>query len=327
MIGSGQSGPRHAMASWSTATVEARERFSYWREVVCQTVLNVSTEHPANGFSASIAGRTFGNLRFASFESTSHGIVRSNRHIATAPEASYLVSLQIRGRSNITQGEESFRLEPSEIAIVDGQRPFRVGFPDSVSRILAVIPREMLSHRAPWMSDAPACRKLSLTGPFSDLARRHLVQLTKGNDELSTREAVLMTENLCNLLTLASAREVRPSSLGPELMMQSILAFCRAHLHNAELSPSLVASHLGISVRTLQLRFQQSGTSFRRWLLESRLEACSKALSDPLQNGYSISTIAYRWGFNDLSHFNKAFRARFGVPPSQWRLTSRASLP
>lgn len=313
------------MATWSTATVQSRERFSYWREVVCQTVLSVSTEHPANGFSASIASRTFGNLRLASFESTSHGIVRNNCHVAAAPEASYLVSLQIRGRSNITQGEESFCLEPGEIAIVDSERPFRVGFPDSVHRILAIVPREMLSQRAPWMKDARSCRKLTLSGPYSDLARRHLVHLTRGDDDLSTSEAVLMVENLCNLLTLASAREVRPNSLAPELMMQSILTFCRQHLHNPELSPSLVASHVGISVRTLQLRFQQSGKSFGRWLLECRLEACGKDLKDPFKQGDSISTIAYRWGFNDLSHFNKAFRARFAMSPSQWRLGNQFS--
>jgi methylphosphotriester-DNA--protein-cysteine methyltransferase len=25
------------------------------------------------------------------------------------------------------------------------------------------------------------------------------------------------------------------------------------------------------------------------------------------------------WGFNDLSHFNKAFRARFDMTPREWR--------
>lgn len=308
------------MTSWTTETVQAQESFSYWREVVCQTVLNVATEHPSNGFSAKIAGRSFGPLRFASFESTSHGIVRTKRHVATAPEASYLVSLQIWGRSNIAQDEESFCLGPGEIAIVDGQQPFRVGFPGSVNRILAVIPREMLSQRAPWMKDTLACRKIASSSPYGDLARRHLLHLSKGECP-SQSEAVLMTENLCNLLALASAREVRTSSLGPELMMQSIFAFCRQHLHNPELSPAIVASHFGISVRTLQLRFQQSGTSFGRWLLECRLEACGKALKDPRRQGHSISTIAYSWGFNDLSHFNKAFRIRFGSSPRQWRLS------
>jgi AraC family transcriptional regulator, positive regulator of tynA and feaB len=51
--------------------------------------------------------------------------------------------------------------------------------------------------------------------------------------------------------------------------------------------------------------------------LENRLEACRKALRD--QPGRSISEIAWGWGFNDLSHFTKSFRARFGLSPREWR--------
>jgi AraC family transcriptional regulator, positive regulator of tynA and feaB len=33
-------------------------------------------------------------------------------------------------------------------------------------------------------------------------------------------------------------------------------------------------------------------------------------------------SIAYRWGFNDLSHFDKAFRARFDCSPRECRVVS-----
>jgi AraC-like DNA-binding protein len=80
-----------------------------------------------------------------------------------------------------------------------------------------------------------------------------------------------------------------------------------------------VAAQLGMSVRTLHLRFERVGRTFGRWLLDSRLDACRKALRDPQQRASTISEIAYRWGFNDLSHFNKAFRAQFGMTPGDWR--------
>jgi AraC-like DNA-binding protein len=86
-----------------------------------------------------------------------------------------------------------------------------------------------------------------------------------------------------------------------------------------ELSPQLVADYLGISVRTLHLRFQQIGQTFGNWVLEHRLKACGAALRDPDQQALNISEIAYRWGFNDLSHFNKAFRAHFDMTPREWR--------
>jgi AraC-like DNA-binding protein len=104
-----------------------------------------------------------------------------------------------------------------------------------------------------------------------------------------------------------------------------LLAYCRQHLHDADLTPQRAADHLGISVRTLHSRFRQTGHTFSRWLLDNRLEGCSVALRDPNQRALNISDVAYRWGFNDLSHFNKAFRSRFDTTPGEWRCVADAS--
>jgi AraC family transcriptional regulator, positive regulator of tynA and feaB len=129
----------------------------------------------------------------------------------------------------------------------------------------------------------------------------------------------LLGENLCNLLALATSTDVAPSALQPELQMEALLAFCRQNLHDCELSPQKAADHLGVSVRTVHLRFKQIGQTFGRFVLESRLEACRTALGDDNQRAIKISEIAYRWGFNDLSHFNKAFRTRFDITPRDLR--------
>jgi AraC-like DNA-binding protein len=111
----------------------------------------------------------------------------------------------------------------------------------------------------------------------------------------------------------------------PELQMEALLAFCRQNLSDADLSPQQPADYLGISVRTLHLRFRGIGQTFGRWLLENRLEGCGAALRDANQRTLNISEIAYRWGFNDLSYFNKAFRAHYGMTPGEWRQGSNES--
>ena len=126
------------------------------------------------------------------------------------------------------------------------------------------------------------------------------------------------------LLALASAHDVATNRLPPETQMEAILAFCRQQLHDPELSPQRVADRFGISVRTLQSRFRQIGQTFAEWVRDERLKACSTALRDPAQRGLHISEIAYRWGFGDLSHFNKSFRTRFDRTPRQWRNESQA---
>ena len=172
--------------------------------------------------------------------------------------------------------------------------------------------------RAPWLRRRPI-RKLTSNSPFIDLARRHLLELTSDESTLNESEANLLTVNFCNLLTLASARDVALNRLRADVQIEALLAFCRQNLHDSELSPQRVADHLGISVRTLHSRFKIIGQSFGRWVLDNRLDACRTALRDQNQRALNISEIAYRWGFNDLSHFNKVFRARFDQTPREWR--------
>jgi len=308
------------MSTWTTDTIRPADRFSYWQDVVCHAVLNVSTTARPDHFWARIASHSFGTMRFAAFDSSAHEIVRTREHLAAAPADNYLVSLQRRGRCHITEGGEEFVLEPGEIAVVDGQSQFRVAFPQPVSRIVSVIPKHLLDTRAPWLRETKN-RKISAGSRFAAIAREHLIQLADGEEDLVESEASVLCDNLCNLLALSFARGASVGARQPELQHAALLAFCRRNLGNPELSPPMVAARFGISVRTVHLRFERLGRSFGRWVLDNRLERCAAELRDPAEHGTSISEIAFRCGFNDLSHFNKVFRARFNRTPREWRTT------
>jgi AraC family transcriptional regulator, positive regulator of tynA and feaB len=306
------------MTTWTTEAVKPSDRFAFWREVVCQTVLNVSTEAPPQQFWARISGQSFGAMRFAAFDSSGHEIVRSKEHLSNAPADTYLISLQRKGRCHITQGsDDEFLLDPGEIAIVDGEEPFRVAFPSAVSRVLAVVPKNVLDTRAPWLRKMTQ-RKIHANSSYAEMVRLHLLKLANSHD-LAEGEVNLLTDNLCNLLVLSFGRETSTGKRSPEPQVAAIIAFCRANLANPDLAPDMAAARFGISVRTLHLRFRDVGQTFGQWLIENRLEAIRVALRDPLQLHTTISDIAYRWGFSDLSHFNKAFRLRFGHTPREWR--------
>jgi AraC family transcriptional activator of tynA and feaB len=305
------------MAEWSTDTVRARERFSYWREAVCQTIFNLTIEAPDRSFSARMATRSVGPVRIALAESTRYDVVRGPREVANDTAEHYSIYLQLSNQAVISQCSDTFTFEPNDIAISDVKYPFRAQIAGKSRRITTVIPHEMIDRRAPWVRKT-ALRRLASRSPYVDLAGRHILEMAR-NDAISDSAATLLTENLCNLLALASATDVAPGRMQPELQIEAMLAFCRRHLGNAELTPHDVAAHLGVSVRTLHSRFRQIGQSFGRWMRDERLRACSAALRDRSQRNLNISEIAYRWGFNDLSHFNRSFRAMFGRTPGEWR--------
>ncbi len=103
-----------------------------------------------------------------------------------------------------------------------------------------------------------------------------------------------------------------------------MIAYLRTNLADPLLSPKMLARHMRVSVRTIHNRFEEAGTTFGRWILEHRLLACHKALGDPLYDRFSVSQIAFSWGFNDLSHFTKTFRARFDASPGRLRKLRRS---
>jgi AraC-like DNA-binding protein len=71
--------------------------------------------------------------------------------------------------------------------------------------------------------------------------------------------------------------------------------------------------------KQIQRLFQQTGSTFSEFVLEQRLLLAHRRLSASGTGREKISTIALDAGFGDLSYFNRGFRKRFGMTPSEWR--------
>ena len=67
----------------------------------------------------------------------------------------------------------------------------------------------------------------------------------------------------------------------------------------------------------------EESLSISRLIQARRLARCRSALDDPLQTHRTVSEIAYGWGFSDMTHFGRVFRAAFGLLPSEYRKAHR----
>jgi len=54
-------------------------------------------------------------------------------------------------------------------------------------------------------------------------------------------------------------------------------------------------------------------------VLGLRLARAHRMLTDPRFAAWTIKAVAYELGFGDRSYFNRAFRRRYGVSPSDLR--------
>ncbi len=106
------------------------------------------------------------------------------------------------------------------------------------------------------------------------------------------------------------------------LMRQRIDDFILENLGQQNLSPSLIARHCNASLRSVHLAFEGSGWTIMSWIKEQRLLRCRRDLQERELAQRSVAEIAYRWGFGDVAHFSRAYKARFLSPPSADRAKS-----
>ncbi len=85
-----------------------------------------------------------------------------------------------------------------------------------------------------------------------------------------------------------------------------------------------VASRHGITVNYVRQLFAAEGTSFTNFILQQRLAAAHLMLRDARFADRDISAVAFEVGFGDLPNFNRAFRRRYGVKPSEIRAKAQS---
>ncbi|WP_425304893.1 helix-turn-helix domain-containing protein [Bradyrhizobium erythrophlei] len=84
-----------------------------------------------------------------------------------------------------------------------------------------------------------------------------------------------------------------------------------------------MAEAAGVSVRYANGLLAKERSSIMRLALSMRLQRCRQALEDSRQNHRTVSEIARGWGFSDMTHFGRSFRAMFGMLPRDVRKSAR----
>ncbi len=78
-----------------------------------------------------------------------------------------------------------------------------------------------------------------------------------------------------------------------------------------------VAQAMGMNVRTLQRRLDESGRTFSDLVNEVRRDLVLRYVENP---NYSVSRVAELLGYAVLSSFTRWFSAQFGAAPQTWRV-------
>jgi AraC-like DNA-binding protein len=310
-------------AHLSTDQVNNRNKISLWIDMVCAHLVQVDCRHVAEPerFSGSVSKLALPQLEIAQIRAGGQTVCRTTRHIGHAKDECILVNIQRSGEGLVRQNGRDAILKPGDFAIYSSTRPYELAFERDFEQTVLIFPAQAL----PQLSD-DIDRLSALTISGGREASRLLLRLADALYEnahgVPAETHPLLTQTILQTLLAATAGQSKtdkqPLSL-TRYHLARVKAFVSSHLHDPDLSAGKIAAGAGISVSHLHRIFMTEQKGIMEWVWDQRISACKYDLADAGKSHLSINEIAFRWGYNNASHFSRAFRAQCGMTPREWR--------
>lgn len=264
------------------------------------------------------------DLQLSVIRSNGITIQRGTREISQASLDNYFAVVLLEGTYSLQQQGREVFLQPGDMTLYDATRPHRIYCPQAFSKLIVSIPRSVMHQVQPAAGHLTAMRmdgRQGLAAVLSPLIRQVAAQLP----QLSGNSFAASAPSVVELLGL-SLRELDGSGLAQSgsgaVSLLKVKQWIVDHVQDGELNSDIIAAATGFSSRYINQLFALEGTSLMRYVWQQRLALSAQSLTRPAWRHRSISEIALACGFNDFSHFSRAFKQQFGVSPRIYRQQS-----
>jgi AraC-like DNA-binding protein len=311
----------YSAVRFSSSNYAPRRRLEALREIYGRTLQRVDIEPLSNeAFYAEATLRRMPGLAMIACR-RSAAIYRRRREIIDHDDVGITVGL--------TSGYEAHQLgrtltmNRGDAIVMTGSEPAFLKVPRA---------GEYLSIRVPVASVAPCVgdlegvygKPIPADNPALQLLIRYIGinETTEGFAAPELRRHVVA--HIHDLVALAigamrDAADVLECRGARAARLRAIKEDIAIHLHQGDLSLAALAARHQLLPRYIQRLFECEGTTFTEYVLTHRLAWAHRTLSDPRSAERKICAIAFDAGFSDLSYFNRTFRRRYGISPSDLR--------
>ncbi len=315
------------VARFSTADYAPHQRVEALHEILGRNLQKVHVEPIAGeSFHTEVTLRRMPGLALYT-ASRSAAIYRRSRELIEHDDVVVIAGL--------TSGYEvhhlgrTLNMGHGQAVILTGAEPASFGGPAQNSVNLLRVPVRLL---APLVSDLDAA--YGRTIPANNPALRLLVAyvgILAEMDAAAARDLERqMATHIHDLMALAigatrDAAEMAKSRGARAARLRAIKQDIATRLDQPDLCVATIAARHQLNPRWVQRLFESEGTTFTEYVLGQRLTRARRLLTDPLHANQKVSAIALDIGFGDLSYFNRAFRRRYGMTPSELRAAAKSA--
>lgn len=310
------------MQRWNTIDRPAVEQYAYWREVVCEaftplrpTARDSMDSWRESGIEGWVDSHAFGSVNGAEIGTCAQTMRHGDEEVRRVSDEVVFVNLMLSGRCVVSQGSQQKMSGPGTFSIVDATRPFRLDYIDTWRTISFRLPSAQIPGD---IGDDVLARPFSSGRGIGAVVADTMRAAWASAAELTEPQASIAGAAIASLVSALA--QTRPSDefagepARDEALRSSIEHFVARHLRYGDTSPSAIAQHFAISVRKLHQVYESAPLTFSQTVMRLRVEKCA----DDIVAGGGRATLTYlaaKWGFSDLSHLNRAFRQHLGQTP------------
>lgn len=302
---------------FSTQGLSSTDRVEKWESHNAKAIFGLkATTIDDESFDATEINLNLPKLTFHHVSANAHVIERTTQIIRKKPIDSVLMFFALYGDAFFYHPQGVRALGPGTAVLCDGDKPFMRGFARGLKEMVLVVPKpffaELTDDATPYRNE-PHVSTFGAAGKGAGFTTDIATLMSEALRERSSpRLLEIDTEVADSLRGLFGG----VGSTRRETQFRVVSSLIERHMRNPKLSANLVATEMRISERQLSRILASEGQSLPALLTQRRLELAMRVLSSPRATTMSIGEVSAYCGFSSHAHFSRAFRARYGFPPS-----------
>lgn len=235
------------------------------------------------------------------------------------------VQFILRGHCRYTVHQDSLSLSAGHILLINPEESIDLTYSEDCEKFIVKIPSAMfnetcIEHR--WFKPHACVRFHHVPYKFGELDTLlqvlHLLcqeaESGYATPQMLQHYNSVLTSKLMTMLKHNVSLDA-PSQ--PSFSFDRLAQYIEANI-KADITAEQLARYAHLSLRSLYLLFEKHANSTpKHYIRQKKLERVYNALMRPGLDAANITTVALDYGFTHLGRFSKAYKATFGVLPSE----------
>jgi len=311
----------HAVQTVDTDSAPPAERVGLWGDWVNRLFSGLKSDvYGDTEFDGRMATVRAGDIVLTRLEANRHRVTRSASQVRASEQGYLKIVAPYVGCAGVEQKGREAWVTPDQWSIYDTTDSYAVANPVRVEHLIVMVPKAHFVERG-LVLDPLMARRLGGSGGVARLAletMRSAYRELPGMSEAAARgvgDAITQFVHL-SLLDLAGMGNAVTQR---EALRERIKQHVAQNLSDPGLSVDAIAHALNCSRRQLYNAFAEEPDGVASYILNRRLQACRKTFDERSQAHRSITDVAFSFGFSNMAHFSRVFRAHLGMAPSDYR--------